>query len=179
LELLDRRVRGTEDLVDLREARECCCLIEVDSHRPGEIFNQLGHMFVLLESLRLMRGQGFVADSCAPTQQSIDARGRSIADLSGPSWALEAFGGVDIRNNGKLAKGLKALQDREQTHCRVFLACRTEGWALVEKLTERPTPFDASCSKKHGGPIKARAEASLADRSSMVTVVEVSNIELE
>src|SRR5262249_33552856 len=86
---------ATELPVDLRKARALCDLIDQDHERPIEVFNNLGHMFVLLQAANILLEESLAPRVCAPTQQSDDG-GRLIADLEGDNWALEAFGGVDI-----------------------------------------------------------------------------------
>jgi hypothetical protein len=88
--LLDSAVCATELHVDLRQSREHCDLITTDEERPGEIFNNLGHMFVLLQAIPILTEKcSLMPCFCAPTQQS-DHEGRRIADLEGGSlWRIE------------------------------------------------------------------------------------------
>jgi hypothetical protein len=179
LPVLQQAVLDSESLVDLSEARTCCPSIEADSERPGELFNQLGHMEVLLAAASALAARGLRPDICAPTQQSADADGNPIPDLGGIDWFLEAYGGVDYGNNGKLAKDLRSLAHRSgaASSCRFFLAFRPSAWHRKTPLSSlRFSPIAHSCSKKHGGPFRATAEGQLFLSSPGVVIAELRNI---
>jgi len=176
---LDLLVRRTESPIDLSEARKLCAMIDAISERPIEVFNNLGHVFVLLEAIRLVRGRGLEPTWCAPTQQSTDGLGQSTPDLRGGDWALEAYGGSDISNNGKLAKDLRFLQTWRAAGKRTFIACRRDAWRIAESLSEHVVQRTSSlCSAKHGGPFRASAQVTLFARSAKVAVIEVDEIEI-
>ncbi|GEM_PF-6433768 len=112
--LLDSAVCSTEQHIDLREVRKGCDLIATDEERPAEVFNNLGHMFVLLQAITILFEKcSLTPNLCAPTQQS-DHKGKRIRDLQGAGWILEAFGGSNIKNNGKLAKDLRTLSEKSK-----------------------------------------------------------------
>ena len=175
---LDASVCGTETPVDLRATRAACNLIETDQERPGEIFNNLGHMFVLLQAIAVLRDQlSLVPSLCAPTQQS-GHNGQRIADLEGDGWILEAFGGFDVTNNGKLAKDLRSLSTRPTV--RTFVALREAAWpTLRTALNGSFVDIRARCSRSHGGPFTAIARACPHGRQNGVTVVEVQGVSID
>lgn len=173
--VLDAVVCATEEEIDLRAARENCQLLDTDFERPAEVFNQLGHMFVIHEALPLLTGLGLAPDVCAPTQQSADRNGVGVPDLGGSSWALEAFGGVDISNNGKLAKDMRALT--RWPGRRTLLACRPEAWRAAARVPiGQAHPVGTSCGKKHGGPFRAAATAVNLAETTTVILVELTGI---
>ncbi len=175
---LDASVCGTERPVDLRETRAVCDLIETDCERPGEIFNNLGHMFVLLQAIAVLRDElSLIASLCAPTQQS-GHNGQRIADLQGNGWILEAFGGFDVANNGKLAKDLRSLCARPNV--RAFIAVREAAWPSIgTALNGSFVDIRARCSRSHGGPFTATARACPQGRRNGVAVVEVLRISID
>jgi hypothetical protein len=174
--LLDSAVCATELPVDLRQTREHCDLITTDEERPGEIFNNLGHMFVLLQAIPILAECSLMPRLCAPTQQS-DHEGRRIADLEGEGWALEAFGGSNITNNGKLAKDLRTLSGGATECHRTFLAFRTLAWPASQKWDAAVVqPISHRCARSHGGPFSAHARGQVRGRLNDVTVLEVSEI---
>lgn len=177
--LLDSAVCATEQHIDLRQTRKNCDLIATDEERPGEVFNNLGHMFVLLQAIPILFDKCSLAPNlCAPTQQS-DHEGERIADLQGAGWVLEAFGGTDVKNNGKLAKDLRALSARAKQGDRTFLAFRTSAWPTTKTWDEATAqPFSQRCAPSHGGPFSAHAQGQVRDRQNGVTVLEVSEIVL-
>ncbi len=177
---LDALVRKTEEPIDLKPVRTECPLITTDRERPIEVFNNLGHMFVLLDAIPVLRAAGLEPTTCAPTQQSSDGAGQGIPDLGGPTWTLEAYGGTDITNNGKLAKDLRYLATWGAVGRRTFLACRRSAWPAVASLTADDFKLvKARCGPKQGGPIKASARARLLGQSEEVAVVELDAIEIE
>jgi len=179
LPALQQAVLDSESLVDLSEARTRCPLIEADAERPGELFNQLGHMEVLLAAASALAARGLRPNICAPTQQSADADGNSIPDLGGIDWFLEAYGGVDYGNNGKLAKDLRSLAHRSGASSprRFFLAFRPSAWHRKTPLPSlRFGPIAHSCSKKHGGPFRATGEGQLFLPLPGVVIAELRNI---
>lgn len=174
---LDIAVRSTETPIDLAETRKSCPLIGTNSERPGEVFNNLNHMYVLIQATELLAAtHGFRPTFCSPTQQS-EQDGARIADLEGENWALEAYGGGDLSNNGKLAKDLRTLARRALTGNRTYLAFRTESY---DQVSAWPPGADrcirARCSKAHGGPFTVTASARLQGTLNGVSVVEVVNI---
>lgn len=176
---LQAAVLDSESLVNLSEAQSVCELIEADFERPGELFNQLGHMSVLIAAASGLASCGLHPNICAPTQQSSDTGGQAIPDLGGTGWSLEAYGGVDYGNNGKLAKDLRSLARWAQTSptSRVFLAFRQSAWHLKTPLSQlRYSPIIHRCSKNHGGPFRATAEGQVFYASAEVEIVEVRNI---
>src|SRR4051812_25174822 len=58
LSALQAAVLDSESLVNLSEAKGRCDLIEADFERPGELFNQLGHMSVLIAAASGMASRG-------------------------------------------------------------------------------------------------------------------------
>ncbi len=176
---LQAAVLDSESLVNLSEAKAICELITADFERPGELFNQLGHMSVLLAAASGLASCGLQPNICAPTQQSADKGGQAIPDLGGDRWSLEAYGGVDYGNNGKLAKDLRSLARWAQTSptSRVFLAFRQSAWHLRTPLSQlRFSPIVHRCSKNHGGPFRASGEGQTFYTSAEVEIVEVRNI---
>lgn len=177
--VLDATVRATESGVDLRGVRALCNLIETDSERPAEIFNNLGHMFVLLQALAVLsKAHGFVPAFCSPTQQS-DHEGDRIADLEGDGWALEAYGGEDIKNNGKLAKDLRTLAARAERGDRTFLAFRSSAFPIAStwNLHDRHA-IQHRCSPSHGGPFCSRGIAQTQGQLNGVLVIELFEIQI-
>ena len=128
---LDHYITRTEKKIDLRAAKAECDLIGPDYERPSEVFNNLRHMFVLLTAVSILKRAGFRPTSCAPTQQSRH-QGERLCDLQGDDWVLEAFGGVDIRNNGKLAKDFRTLSNHYGQK-RTLLAVREDALRRVER----------------------------------------------
>lgn len=176
---LDIAVRSTETHIDLTDTRRACPLIGADSERPGEVFNNLNHMFVLLQATEILLGKhGFRPTFCSPTQQSYQD-GARIADLEGDNWALEAYGGGDLSNNGKLAKDLRTLASRAQIGNSTFFAFRRESYNQISEWSpDEVNFFRGRCSKAHGGPFTATASARLQGQLNGVSVVEVFSIEL-
>ena len=175
--LLDSAVCSTELHVDLRQTHEHCDLITTDEERPGEIFNNLGHMFVLLQAILILAKEcSLMPRLCAPTQQS-DHEGRRIADLEGEGWVLEAFGGSNIKNNGKLAKDLRTLSGGVPQCHRTFLAFRTSAWPASQTWDAAVVqPISHRCAPSKGGPFTAHARGQVRGRLNGVTVLEVSEI---
>jgi hypothetical protein len=175
--LLDSAVCATELPIDLRRTREQCDLIATDEERPIEIFNNLGHMFVLLQAIPVLGTAGLsIPRFCSPTQQA-EHEGMRIADLEGEGWALEAFGGSNITNNGKLAKDLRTLSERAKQHQRTFLAFRSSAWPSTRKWNVGiGNAVKHRCSPAHGGPFSATSQGRLIERLNEVTVIEVSEI---
>lgn len=171
---LDAVVRATEKPMDLRPAREKCRLIGTDFERPAEAFNNLGHMFVLCEALPLLAARGLVANVCAPTQQSVDEAGAAVPDLGGASWALEAFGGVNIANNGKLAKDFQSLA--KWSGRRTLIACRPEAWRLARVLRVGDSSVVHARGKMHGGPLHTMAKATKMAETETVIITELTGI---
>jgi hypothetical protein len=176
---LDALVRRSEEPIDLRAARRECPSIDKDSERPGEVFDQLGHMLVLIETIPLMRRMGLDVTVCAPTQGSSHG-GKAIPDLGGTGWALEAFGGHDFTNNDKLARDLRTLATTHQAADRRFISCRCA--ARTQWATHDPAHHfrvTATCSRNNGGPYRVTAYATVPSRSEHVLVVEVKDIVVE
>ncbi|HEX4608722.1 MAG TPA: hypothetical protein VH092_11015 [Urbifossiella sp.] len=176
--MLDQTVCATEKVVDLRPAQAVCDLIAADEERPGEIFDNLGHMFVLLQAIPILRGtHGLIPQFCAPTQQS-KHEGNRIADLQGEGWVLEAYGGVDVRNNDKLALDLRALFLVKPTLPRTFLAFRESAYGPVTKVKSGNTlPLTDTCPVRRGDPFAARTTATVVGRLNGVVAVETGPIE--
>jgi hypothetical protein len=174
---LDIAVCATELHVDLRPTRTVCDLIDTDEERPVEIFNNLGHMFVLLQAISILATGGTSTPRlCSPTQQA-EHDGVRIADLEGDNWALEAFGGANIKNNGKLAKDLRTLLDRANQGHRTFLAFRAGAWQATESWQASIDYLvQHRCSPAHGGPFSASAQGQIRGRLNGVAVVEVCRI---
>ena len=61
LPVLQAAVLESESLVNLSEAKARCELVEADSERPGELFNQLCHMEVLLAAASALLFRGIPA----------------------------------------------------------------------------------------------------------------------
>jgi hypothetical protein len=178
--LLDSAVCATEQHIDLRQTRENCDLIATDEERPGEVFNNLGHMFVLLQAIRILDEKCSLTPClCAPTQQS-ENEGERIADLKGGGWVLEAFGGSDIKNNAKLAKDLRTLSVRAKQGDRTFLAFRASAWPTSHTWGEAiEQPISHRCAPSHGGPFSAHAHGQVQGRLNGVTVLEVCEITVQ
>jgi hypothetical protein len=179
LHALRDAVLDSESLVNLSAAKAGCEWIEADSERPGELFNQLCHMEVLLAAASALAARDLRPHLCAPTQQSADTEGKAIPDLGGIGWFLEAYGGVDYGNNGKLAKDLRSLSRWSGTPStsRLFLAFRESAWHRKVPLSALGfSPIAHSCSKKHGGPFRATAKGRLFLQSCGVLIAELRNI---
>ncbi len=90
----------------------------------GEIESNLRQIEIITLSLRTRVLASAVNVMVNPTQQAgLDAEG--VVDTQ--RWALEAYGGVNVSNNGKLvedARTLRALGDG----VRKFFACRPSAW---------------------------------------------------
>jgi len=174
---LDSIVCATEQHIDLRQTRKVCNLIATDKERPGEVFNNLGHIFVLLQAIIILAEECSLKPLlCAPTQQS-DHNGEQIADVQGEGWMLEAFGGSDIKNNGKLAKDLRKLSLLTTKENHTFLAFRTSAWPTSENWNKADKQsISHRCAPSHGGPFSAHATAQLRGRLKGVTVLEISGI---
>lgn len=127
-ESLRDTVLKSEEEVPLAVPRQASEFITADAERPVELFNNLGQVEVLVAAIDILRAAGFEPDSCAPTQQSTNQDGEDIPDLSGPGWALEAFGGHDLGNNKKLMEDLCSLHRWYEQGHDVFLAFRDEAW---------------------------------------------------
>ncbi|MGO9119174.1 MAG: hypothetical protein ACLQPD_16400 [Desulfomonilaceae bacterium] len=170
--LLDELLCSTELPVDLRVVRATCDLIAQDEERPGEIFNNLCHMFVLMQAATIMTEDLSLKPlACAPTQQS------DCSDLEGSGWVLEAFGGVNVSNNGKLAKDLRELARSASAGNRVFLAVREDAWRLPRGLPDREwRNITAQCPLSHGGPFSMSAKVTLRGRRNGVAVIEAHSI---
>jgi hypothetical protein len=177
---LDQAVSATEGYVDLRPMRASCNLITTDEERPGEIFDNLSHMFVLLQAISILRETcSLVPQLCAPTQQS-EHEGERIADLQGEGWTLEAYGGVAIKNNDKLALDLRTLSMWEAIASRTFLAFRETAYGPVRKMrTGDSWQITSSCSVKRGGPFSATASACLIGRLNGVVVLEIGTVRID
>jgi hypothetical protein len=176
---LDRAVCETEAVMDLKDAQAICPRISAPSERPGEVFDNLGHMFVLLQAVSILREEcSLTPTCCAPTQQS-KHEGVRIADLEGDGWALEAYGGVDVRNNSKLALDLRALFLVKPTLPRTFLAFRESAFGPVTKVTDGGTvQLSTMCPARRGGPFAAQATATVVGRLNGVVVLETGPIEV-
>ena len=170
-------IRKLERPIDLSAA----CLespdISARPERPVEIFNALGHMEVLLAAIELLAAlePALKAHVCAPTQQYTDSDENTsdgdiasklgeprIADLQGEGFALEAYGGVNYRNNSKAALDFDLLRriQAEVPDTRCFVCIRRE--AIMGKLKELPNwqlndRVSATCAKRHGGPWQINA----------------------
>jgi len=176
---IDEVVCATEQRVDLRATRAVCPLIGADHERPGEIFNNLGHMFVLLQAMSILREKcSLEAVKCAPTQQS-KHDGERMADLQGQTWALEAYGGIDIANNDKLALDLRTLSLRRAPVSRAFLACREIAFSAVSKLPDGAArQVNDICALRRGGPFSAEASVRVIGRLNGVVVLEVESVSI-
>lgn len=171
--LLDSAVCATEKHIDLRQTREDCDLIATDEERPVEVFNNLGHIFVLLQAVHILKKCSLIPSLCAPTQQS-NHEGERIGDLRGEGWVLEAFGGSNIKNNAKIAKDLRTLSLRANGGDRTFLAFRKSAWPEWDDTTAQS--ISERCAPSHGGPFTARARGQVRGSQNGVTVLEVSEI---
>jgi hypothetical protein len=178
LQALQAAVLESEERVDLSEAMQSCEWIKAPSERPGEIFDQLCHMSVLIGAATGLATCGLYPNICAPTQQSADTDGQRIPDLGGTDWFLEAYGGVNYKNGGKLAKDLRSLARWSGTSStsRTFLACRKSAWPRKSISESEFTAITHRCPKVHGGPFRATAESKLFHASSEVYVVQVRGI---
>ena len=175
--MIDQIVSATEGRVDLRSARLTCEKIATNEERPGEIFDNLSHMFVILQAIAILREQcSLVPEICAPTQQS-EHEGQRIADLQGAGWALEAYGGVDITNNAKLALDLRALSIWRGVSNRIFLAFRWDAYGPVVKMRNgQPRTMMSTCPLKRGGPFSAAATARFIGERNGVVVLEIDTV---
>jgi hypothetical protein len=176
---LDRAVGATEAVIDLNDAHKICHRISALSERPGEVFDNLGHMFVLLQAESILREKCFLTSTrCAPTQQS-KHEGVRIADLEGDGWALEAYGGVDLRNNSKLALDLRALFLVKSTLPRTFLAFRQSAYDPVADVKDGDeVPLRATCPARRGGPFSTHAKAKVVSILNGVIVLETGPIDV-
>ncbi len=93
----------------------------------SEVHRQMCQVEVLIEALRLIQKKhpkGKITD-LSPTQQSgVDAAG---TDRNGKIWVLEAFGGINVRNNGKIGKNVASLMKKTEATHRYF-ACFGDAW---------------------------------------------------
>lgn len=193
-----RSIRNLDQPIDLTEAHRVCADITDRSERPVEVFNALGHMEVLLAALDLLSAAHpqLNSNACAPTQQYTDSDENvpsldgatnfgkpRIADLEGPGFVLEAYGGVNYRNNSKVALDFDLLRriqiDKPGVRC--FVCVRQE--AIKGKARELPNwKHDdfakATCAKRHGGPWNIQSQIVgrwPLNGSSSYVLLELSN----
>lgn len=97
------------------------CWVAEGEWDRGEVETNLRQVEVLILALRspvLARASDV---KLSPTQQRAEDVGGL---LEGRPFALEAFGGMNVRNNDKLGKDARALAAMQVTHR--FFACRSE-----------------------------------------------------
>lgn len=172
-----RRVLELNKPIEIRQAPNV-----VGGRWPAvEVLNVMNHVEVLLRAALALEKAGWTFTRCMPSQQYL-AEGETAAlpktraadlegkDAQGETFALEAYGGVDYRNNSKLALDLNALRQCKKAH--LLLAARTGAWPsnLSKQLV-------ASCEKRSGGPFKI--EASIVrrwDEDGHVSLLEMTDI---
>lgn len=176
---LDQAVCQTEAVIDLRPAQAACPMISASSERPGELFNNLGHIFVLLQAVSILQERcSLVPTWCAPAQQS-SHEGLPIADLEGDGWALEAYGGANVRNNSKLALDLRSLSLVKPTLHRTFLAFRENAYRSIAAVPDwGEVRLRATCSPRQGAPFATQTLATVVGRRHGVVVLETDAIEV-
>jgi hypothetical protein len=174
-------VMKSEGPIDLSAAILACEWVGAVRAPPAEVFNQLCHMSVLIAAADVMAALGLVPNISAPTQQAADEAGRRIPDLGGDGWFLEAYGGVCYKNNGKLAKDLRALKrcSDESGNARLFLACRLEAWSGTNVSRSESVQITHRCPKIMGGPYRAVADARLFHDAPNVRVVEILDVSID
>ncbi|MBX3223372.1 MAG: hypothetical protein KF795_22865 [Labilithrix sp.] len=90
----------------------------------GEVETNLRQIEIIVLALRSSILRAATEVKLNPTQQGgFDAEGK----LKGTAWVLEAFGGVNVKNNNKLAEDGEALS-RAPEGTRRFFACRPRAW---------------------------------------------------
>lgn len=78
---LQAAVLDSESLVNLSEAKAICELITADFERPGEFFNQLGHMSVLLAAASGLASCGLQPNICIRRNRAQTKEGKRS-----PTW---------------------------------------------------------------------------------------------
>ncbi|MEO7113632.1 MAG: hypothetical protein ABI183_24550 [Polyangiaceae bacterium] len=144
-----------------------------------EILNCVNHIEVLLCAALALENDKWTLKRCAPTQQHLadneEGVPSKVADLEGKddkgeAFALEAYGGVDYRNNSKLALDMNAL--RQSKKARLLLAAHKSAWP-----SNLPSMMSASCEKRNGGPFKIEAAVVTKKwEQDHVLVIELTSI---
>jgi hypothetical protein len=97
----------------------------------GEVEMNLRQIEVLVLALRTERLAAARKVWVNPTQQGgFDAGG----ELDSTRWVLEAYGGVNVRNNRKLVADAQALSGAAPGSTR-FFACRPAAWVMKGKTS--------------------------------------------
>ncbi|MEO8875150.1 MAG: hypothetical protein ABI461_06140 [Polyangiaceae bacterium] len=170
-----RRIQQLSDRIDIPKA----------PHIPGgkwaaaDLLGAIHHIEVLLRASLALEAEKWALKRCAATQQHVVegeylAAPSKIADLEGKdekgeAFALEAFGGLDYRNDSKLALDLNAL--RQSKKARTLLAAKKTAWPA--NLT---TQVSASCEKRNGGPFMIGAKIVKRWEDDQLLVLELTEI---
>jgi len=173
-----RRVQDLSKPVDLPRAKH----VPGGRWAVGEILNALNHIEVILCAGLALENEKWSLKRCAPTLQQLadgeTAAPAKIADLEGKddkgeAFALEAYGGIDYRNDSKLALDMNALRSCKKP--RLLLAARKTAWP-----SNLPSVLTASCEKRNGGPFKIEGTVSSKRwEQDQILVVELSAITRE
>jgi len=96
----------------------------------GEVETNLRQIEVIVLALRTAQLRQSTNLRVNPTQQSgFDAEGTQ----DGNRWALEAYGGANVTNNGKLAENIETLSAAKDFKVLLF-ACRPSAWRSQKTL---------------------------------------------
>lgn len=187
-EILRDRVLASESRVNVGQlCKPKCDLISTDYERPIELFNNLGQVEVLIAAIKIMRSIGLPPTKSAPTQQSNDDQGNSVADLEGDGWKLEAFGGHNCTSNQKLFEDLCTLKTSQEKDGRMFLAFRQQAWCAAyrtKKLSMDSTTSVGGTTKKlrldfENRKVNVQADILLKGTQDDIYVCEVIRLDCE
>jgi hypothetical protein len=100
----------------------------------GEVETNLRQIEVIILALRTPQLRQSTNLRVNPTQQSgFDVEGTQ----EGTRWALEAYGGVNVTNNGKLAEDAETLSAAKDFKVLLF-ACRPSAWRSQKTVRSVP-----------------------------------------
>jgi hypothetical protein len=185
-EALRQRVLASEAKVNIRErCGQLCDLINTDYERPVELFNNLGQVEVLIAAIKIMRELKLPPTKSAPTQQSQDDDGNSVADLEGDGWKLEAYGGHNCKSNQKLFEDLCTLKSTQKNQSRMFLAFRKDAWQAAypkKPLLKKGSISVRGTTKKfrtdfNNQKVNVQAAIELIDEKNDILVCEALRID--
>ncbi len=128
--LLDRRDTDISDWLD-STAR-----IKVNGGQwdCGEVETNLRQIEVIVLALRTAQLRQSTNLRVNPTQQSgFDAEGTQ----DGTRWVLEAYGGINVTNNGKLAEDAETLSSAKDFNLHLY-ACRPSAWRSRKTVRSAP-----------------------------------------
>lgn len=123
----------------------------------SEVHRQLCQVGVLIQSLVFMaqiHPHGAIT-GLSPTQQ--DGHDASGPDGAGGTWALEVFGGIDVRNNDKACTDADMLLAKQASHS--YFACFAGAWRNY-----KPTRFSFEELRTGGAPEVRLAKVRAAKR---------------